>query len=150
MSWWAWALVGLGLLAAEVVTPGAFFFLFFGLGALVVAGLAAAAVVLDASGQWLSFSLVSVALLAMFRRPLVRRIGSARGTAVGTETIVGEAAVLLDDLPAHGVGKAELRGTTWSARSRATALLARGTRCRVERVEGLTLWIYPEQAQEVS
>jgi membrane protein implicated in regulation of membrane protease activity len=41
------------------------------------------------------------------------------------------------------VGKVELRGSSWSARS-ARAALARGQRCRVERVDGLTLWVRPE------
>ena len=31
-----WVLLGFGLMLGEVVTPGGFFFLFFGVGALVV------------------------------------------------------------------------------------------------------------------
>jgi membrane protein implicated in regulation of membrane protease activity len=58
--------------------------------------------------------------------------------------MVGEVAVVLEEVPAGGVGKAELRGTSWSARSQATAPLPRGQHCRVEKVEGLTLWIRPE------
>jgi len=42
------------------------------------------------------------------------------------------------------VGRAELRGTTWSARGVDGVALVRGTRCRVERVDGLTLWLRPE------
>ena len=36
MIWWYWMLVGLVLLGAEMVTPGGFYILFFGLAALVV------------------------------------------------------------------------------------------------------------------
>ena len=60
------------------------------------------------------------------------------------DALVGETAVLLDDLPPRGVARAELHGTPWEARSRTEAPLARGQRCRVERVEGLTLWLRPE------
>jgi len=34
MVWWLWVLLGLGLLTFEVLTPGGFFALFFGLAAL--------------------------------------------------------------------------------------------------------------------
>ncbi len=55
-----------------------------------------------------------------------------------------EAAVVLEEVAPGGVGKAELRGTSWSARTAGAAALARGQRCRVERVEGLTLWLRAE------
>jgi len=43
-----------------------------------------------------------------------------------------------------GVGKAEMRGTPWTARTNGGAALSPGQRCRVERVEGLTLWLRAE------
>ena len=45
---------------------------------------------------------------------------------------------------AGGIGRAELRGTTWSARGVDGAALARGTRCRVDHIDGLTLWLRAE------
>ncbi len=42
MIWWYWMLLGLVLLGAEMVTPGGFYILFFGLAALVVGTLAGA------------------------------------------------------------------------------------------------------------
>jgi membrane protein implicated in regulation of membrane protease activity len=57
------------------------------------------------------------------------------------DTLVGETAVVLEPVPEGGVGKAELRGTSWSARSVEGTALAAGKRCRVQRVDGLTLWI---------
>ena len=56
----------------------------------------------------------------------------------------GETALVTEDVAPGGVGKAEMRGTSWTARTSAATLLARGQRCRVERVEGLTLWLRPE------
>ena len=55
--------------------------------------------------------------------------------------LAGEDAVVLEDVAPGSVGKAELRGTTWSARSTSLGALVKGQRCKVERVEGLTLWI---------
>ena len=57
-------------------------------------------------------------------------------------------ATLLEDLPPGAVGKAELRGSGWTVRSVEPKTLAKGARCRVERVEGLTLWIRPETLKE--
>jgi membrane protein implicated in regulation of membrane protease activity len=36
MAWWIWVLGGLVLLVAEVTTPGGFFAIFFGAGAILV------------------------------------------------------------------------------------------------------------------
>ena len=41
MQWWHWAVLGLGLGLLELATPGGFFILFFGVGALLVAPVAA-------------------------------------------------------------------------------------------------------------
>lgn len=139
MIWWMWVLVGLGLLVVEVVTPGGLFALFFGLGALVVALLSFAGV--GATWQWIAFTLLSVALLLGLRRTLRDRIATS-GPPV--DSLVGEQAVLLQDLAAGDVGKAELRGTPWIARAASGVPLLAGQRCRVERVEGLTLWLRVE------
>ena len=60
------------------------------------------------------------------------------------DSLVGQEAILTEELPAGGVGKAELRGTSWNVRSRDGGTLARGRRCRVEQVDGLTLWVRAE------
>ena len=36
VTWWMWFILGVVLLLAELTTPGAFYQLFFGLGAIVV------------------------------------------------------------------------------------------------------------------
>jgi membrane protein implicated in regulation of membrane protease activity len=36
MDWWIWVVLGLVLLIGEIVTPGGFYLLFFGIGAVVV------------------------------------------------------------------------------------------------------------------
>jgi membrane protein implicated in regulation of membrane protease activity len=142
MTWWAWVLLGLGLLGLEVLTPGGFFVLFFGLAALVVGGLAGLGLTGPAWLQWLLFSALAVGSLVLFRRRLVERLRATGDAAVGG--LVGDVAILLDDLAPGAVGKAELRGTAWSVRHDGPELLARGRRCRVERVEGLLLHVRPE------
>lgn len=142
MPWWLWVLVGFGLLVVETLTPGGFFFVFFGIAALLVGVLATQGWAGPGWMEWLLFSVFSVAGILFFRRPLMRRFNLTQGKAV--DNLVGEMAVVLDEIAPGAVGKAEMRGSAWTARSTGTAALLRGQRCRVERVEGLTLWIRPE------
>jgi len=140
MEWWIWMLLGLGLLVAELVTPGGLFALFFGLGALLVGTLALLGLGGPKELQWVLFSGLSLGALALLRRRLRARLGG--GPAI--DSLVGELAVPLEDLPAQAAGRVELRGSSWSARNAADVPLSRGQRCHVVRVEGLTLFIRPE------
>ena len=148
MVWWLWVLLGLGLLAFEVLTPGGFFALFFGLAALLVGALTG----LDASGplwlQWLLFSGISVGFVLLLRRPLLARVKTTPRSLPPIDSLLGEVATLLEDLPPGAVGRAELRGSGWTVRSVEPKTLAKGARCRVERVDGFTLWIRPETLKE--
>jgi hypothetical protein len=136
-----WIVLGFGFLAAETLTPGGFFVFFFGLAAVAVGCLELAGVAGSDSMQWLLFSVLSVVSLLLLRPRLVGRFRAAGNTPM--PEYVGDVAVLTSDLAPGGVGKAELRGTSWNVRSRSSAFLPTGARCTVERVEGLTLWIVP-------
>ena len=125
MAWWVWVLVGLGLLGFEMLTPGGFFMLFFGLAALVVGALAGSGLTRPVWLQWLLFSMLSVGSLARLPAPPARVAAVARGDGA-SRNLVGDVAVLLTDLPPGPVGKAELRGTTWSVRHDGPETLARG------------------------
>jgi membrane protein implicated in regulation of membrane protease activity len=107
---------------------------------------------LDAAGppwlQWLLFSGTSVGLLLVVRRPLLARVKTTPRSLPPIDSLLGEVATLLEDLPPGAVGRAELRGSGWTVRSVEPKTLAKGARCRVERVDGLTLWIRPETLQE--
>jgi membrane protein implicated in regulation of membrane protease activity len=140
MTWWIWALLGLALLAVELITPGGFFAIFFGIAALLVAGLVALDLVTNQPMQWLLFSVLSVVGVALFRKPVMRALKLDRVTKP-VDSIAGEEAVVVEEVLPGGIGKAELRGTTWNARSEAAARLEKGRRYKVERVEGLTLWL---------
>jgi len=142
MAWWVWVLVGLGLLVLEMATPGGFFALFFGLSAILVGGLVALGWGGSVALQWILFSGLAVAMLVLLRGPLKARL-NIDGQHKAVDSLVGDAGVVLEDLAAGGVGKVEIRGSTWSARV-SGANLSKGQRCRVERVDGLTLWVRPE------
>jgi membrane protein implicated in regulation of membrane protease activity len=141
MLWWHWVLLGLVLLGLEMLVPGGLFALFFGLAALVVGIIVAAG---DGEPDWLPwllFSLLSIVSLLLLRSPLLTRLKSHGRTRPRLDTLVGEVATLLEELPPGAVGKAELRGTVWNVQNGDTGNLHKGQRCRVERVDGLTLGV---------
>ena len=143
MVWWLWMVLGIALLALEAATPGGLFALFFGLSAILVGAIAAAGWADSASTQWLLFSAISVAFLLGLRGPLRARL-NLKGSQRTVDSFVGESAVVLEDVPPGGVGKVEVRGSSWSGRNTGTAPLGKGQRCRVDRIEGLTVWVRPE------
>jgi len=144
MLWWHWAVLGLILAAAELMTPGGFFVIFFGLGGLVVALLAALGLAEPLWLQILLFCVFSVVSLLLFRNPLLRWMAARTPEHPAVDSLVGETAVATTPLAPGGMGKAELRGSTWNARNAGEAAVAAGTRCRVTRVEGLVIWIQAE------
>ena len=143
MVWWIWIVLGLALLALEAATPGGFFALFFGLSGVAVGLLAALGVAGPPAMQWVLFSVLAVVALVLLRRPLRARF-NLDGVRRSVDRLTGETAVALTDLAPDEVGKAELRGSTWSARNAGPETIPKGRRCLVERIEGLTLWVRAE------
>jgi hypothetical protein len=139
MEWWIWMLLGLLLLLAELVTPGGFYFIFFGIGAVVVGVLAGLGTGGPAWFQFLLFSILSLVSLWLFRGKLLQLTEGAPDRNV--DTLIGETAVASDEIPVHGIGKVEMRGTAWNARNVGDRPLKHGERAKVERVEGLMLFV---------
>jgi membrane protein implicated in regulation of membrane protease activity len=142
MTWWYWLFLGLVLAGAEIASPGGFYLLFFGIAALVVGALAGLDLVRTEWLQWLLFSGLAVVSLVLLRSPLLRITAGTPDRSV--DSMIGETAVLLGELAPGHTGKAELRGTTWSARNDGPSLLAKDQRAIVTRVDGLTLWVKAE------
>lgn len=140
MAAWTWLLLGLFLLVAELLTPGGFYVIFFGIGALVIGALGFAGLELSPTAQWLLFPLVSIGSLALFRRPMMGffKIPSA-ASSERVDSLVGQTAVALGELTPGGLGQVELRGSPWSAKNVGAAAIHRGARVVVERVAGLEL-----------
>ena len=143
MPWWLWILAGFFLFGIEALSTG-LHIAFFGFGAIVVGVLVGFGLGGPLWVQLLLFSVISVASLALLRKPLLRAFRLDRGPDE-VDTLVGEPAETTEPIDPHGRGKAELRGTTWAAQNLSDEPLERGARCIVERVEGLTLFIRPEQ-----
>ena len=142
MPWPIWIMAGLMMMVVEVHYTRDFTLFCFGISALLV-GLMTILGVLGIWTQWISFAALSTALLFSAREWLRRKMLSRPGSEE-LENIIGQLAIPLEDLPAYGFGKAELRGTIWSAHNATHTQILHGQRCKVMKMNGLTLWIIPE------
>jgi membrane protein implicated in regulation of membrane protease activity len=138
MVWWVWVLAGFLLLTIEFFATTAHVG-FFALGAFIVAALVGAGVPMPLSAQLLTFAITSVVLLVFVRPVIIRKLGMNKTPIV--DTLVGEQAVALVEIAAGGEGRAELRGSTWTARNVGETPLIKGQRCVVEQVSGLTIHV---------
>lgn len=144
MNWAAVFWLGLTvlLLAVEAATV-TLVSLWFAAGAL-----AAMAVALCAGPVWAqtgAFLLVSVAALTALR-PLARKFFTPKLTPTNVDSVIGAAGLVtfpIDNLAA--AGQVKLNGMEWSARSTTGAPIALGTRVRVDRVEGVKVFVTPAE-----
>jgi membrane protein implicated in regulation of membrane protease activity len=139
MQWWIWLVAAVVLTVVEMLTPGGFYFVFFGAGA-GAAALAALAGVDSLLAQTLIALAVSIGSLTLFRKPLLARFEATLPTAK-VDSLVGESAIPDSTLQPGDFGHAELRGSSWKVRNISSLPIAAGQRCIVEQVDGLTLYI---------
>jgi membrane-bound serine protease (ClpP class) len=146
------AIIGTGLLLAELLLPTGGVLALLGVIGLTAAGVAAFGSdsdVADYAGgallalglaSGITFYFVSRKVLAAHRNESVR---------TGTEEMVGSAAEARSSIDPEG--RVWLGGTLWSARLAPGAAPVRlGDRVRVEAVDGLTLVVRPEQQAAVN
>jgi membrane-bound serine protease (ClpP class) len=140
------ALIGLGLLLAELLLPTGGVLAVLGVAGLTAAGIVAlnsdsdvadyigGALIALGIVSAISFYFISRKVLAAHRDPRVR---------TGTEEMVGSTAEARSAIDPEG--RVWLGGTIWSARlAPGSSPVGLGDRVRVEAVEGLTLVVSPE------
>lgn len=143
------AFVWLGLMILFLIAEGAtvsLVSLWFAAGA-VVAMFAA----LLGAGVWLQtglFLVVSGALLLMLR-PIVRRYLVPKITATNVDSLVGATGLVtaaIDNVTASG--QVKLGAMEWTARSSTGENIPQGTLIRVDRIEGVKVYVTPVNVPE--
>jgi membrane protein implicated in regulation of membrane protease activity len=135
LLWMALATVAI---VVEVVATH-FVLLFVALAALVAAGLAAAGAGFQL--QVVVFSLCTVALPLLFRRPLLRRF-VGRGIPSRADRLMGTVATVTETIDAtFATGRVMADGQDWGALS--SARIEVGSRCRVTGLDGILLVVEP-------
>ena len=140
LTWWTWLIVGFVLMLAELLLPTGFFVFFFGAGAVVTGFLTALGLLSSFIAQGLAFIAISLFCVVLLRKPLLAKF-HFRNRTHSVDSIIGETAKALEAIAPQAIGKVELRGSSWSAFNTGTELIALNVRCRVEKVEGLTLHV---------
>lgn len=139
-AWEIWGVVALLLLGGEIYTQ-AFVLLWPAIGA--AASTIAAGVGVSLEGQFLIFSISSVALLAA-SRTIFWKLLSPQGRTLTTnvEAVPGKSVEVIDPVAGIGAqGIVKLGGEQWSAFTDDGSLLKSGERALVVRVEGLKLCV---------
>jgi membrane protein implicated in regulation of membrane protease activity len=136
MTWWMWVLLGFFLLGVEMAST-TLHVGFFGAGALFVALLVGLGWNGPLWAQLLVFTGFSLVALFIIRPPLMRKLKLNEPKVV--DTLIGEQAMPIEDIAVQAIGKAEMRGSTWSAQNVGSNTLKKGQRCTVESVDGLLI-----------
>lgn len=147
MLWWHWSILGLSLIGVEILTLGGlgnFYFLFFGMAALMVSGLTWSGLLEAAWLQWFLFAILGVISLLVMKKSLWNKKSMKGKDQPIVDSMVGEIATVLEPLEPQALGKVELRGSTWTARNAGENILEKNTIAKIVRVEGLTLWVQAE------
>jgi hypothetical protein len=141
LTWWAWLILGGLLMAAELLLPTGFFLFFFGVGAALTGCLEALGLLPSFSSQGLAFIAISFASIVLLRKPMLTKFHLRNKHHSSVDSLVGQTAIVLEAIAPQSVGKVELRGACWSAVNIGFEPLSLNERCRVEKVEGLTLHV---------
>ena len=147
MLWWHWSILGLSLVGIEILTLGGlgnFYFLFFGVAALMVSGLTWSGLIEAAWLQWFLFAILGIISLFVMKKSLQNKRSLNGKDEPDVDSMVGEIAKVLEPLEPQALGKVELRGSTWNARNAGENILEKDSIAKIVRVDGLTLWIQAE------
>jgi membrane protein implicated in regulation of membrane protease activity len=133
-----WMIIGLLMLVAELVSV-VLVFVFFAVGGLLTALLAALGLLPTLEYQIIAFSVISILTLVIFRKNARRILETRRDKQEEYKEFVGETAMVIRDIPASGTGKIYYRGAEWSATSTNHAAIEAGSKVIIQRTEGITL-----------
>lgn len=140
MPWWIWIAGGLALALLEVLLSGGELYLLLIGAAAVVVGLVDLAGGHQIALQMLVFCLAAGSSLVLFRGRLSNRLkGGVPEREV--DSLLAERARAVDSLEPSAEGRVELRGTNWNARNVGDSAIPSGAPCRVDKVDGLMLWV---------
>ena len=143
MNWAAivWFVLMLGFLIVEAACPIHLVSIWFAAGSLVamLAALLGAEIWL----QIVLFVAVSVLLLASLRS-VVKKFITPKLVKTNVDAVVGKTGPVLEAVDnIQGTGRVKLGGMEWSARSTAGASIEEGTLVKVDRVEGVKVFVTP-------
>lgn len=137
-AWHGWVAGAILLFISELLTPGGFLLASLGIGASATALLAAFGLGINA--QIACFALCSLLVYFGVRPFYLKSLQRGRDDRVtGAEAYIGREGRVTEAIPAKGLGRIDLGGESWKARSQEGLSLDPGQPVRVTAMEGLTL-----------
>src|SRR5688572_2272360 len=144
MPWWAWMVLGIGLLGVEMfVIDAQFYLVFIGLSAAIVGLLGLVGVDLPEWSQWLAFSVLAVVAMVAFRRRVYEMLRGSAGH-VDERLTIGDRIVVDSRIEPGQTGRVDYRGSSWTARNAGAQAIEPGRGAVIAQVDGLTLHIKAE------
>jgi len=135
----------LWMVAAGVLAIGEMLTVSFFLGPIAVAALTSAVVALAGGGaalQWIVFTLVSLASLAVLRPVARRHLRMPSQLRTGTAALVGATATVIERVDRDG-GTVRLKGEVWTARAYdEDHSFEPGARVEVMKIDGATALVH--------
>lgn len=140
MEWWHWIVLGSVLLAVEIFAIEAQFYLvFMGLSAAVVGVLGWMGIDMPTWAQWLTFGLLTLISMFSLRKTLHEKVhGNTPGYREG---LAGDFLTVKNVIEAGQTSRESFRGTEWTVVNEGVSSIESGTRVRILRSEGLTLYV---------
>lgn len=141
MPWWAWLVLGVGLLGVEMfVIDAQFYLVFLGISAVVVGLLGLGGLATPDWAQWLIFSVLAVVTMVAFRRRLYQLV-RARSGHVEERLTIGDRVLVPVRLEPGQTCRVDYRGSSWTARNADTHVIEAGREAAIAQVDGLTLQV---------
>ncbi len=141
-----WLILLIGFLIVEGACPIHLVSIWFAAGSLV-----ALLVSLLGGAVWLQitlFILVSAVLLALLW-PIVQKYMKPKLTATNVDALVGTLGIVVSPIDnVDAVGQVKLNGMEWSARSTTGEPIPQGVKVRVDRVQGVKVFVTPAEVPE--
>ena len=131
-----WLIAGLLMLFAELASV-TLLFIFFAVGALATALLTYLGLLPSVTAQVLTFSLISLLSLYLFRKEAKRLLNRPKNKEYNE--YVGETAMGVQDIPAQGEGKIFYRGAEWIALSGSKQPILAGSKVVIQATSGIRL-----------
>jgi membrane protein implicated in regulation of membrane protease activity len=144
MPWWAWLVLGIGLLGVEMfVIDAQFYLVFVGLSAATVGLLGLVGVDLPSWLQWLVFSALALGAMFGLRQRLYDMIRK-RGGQVDERLTIGDRVLIAARLEPGQSGRVDYRGSSWTARNVDSRAIEAGSEASIAAIDGLTLHVKAE------
>lgn len=137
MSWGLWLIIAFGLMAAELFIPTGFVFLLLGLSFFVTGVAVAFGLHEPTWAPWALCLLCVLSFISFLRKPLIRIFGFDKPS--NYDEMTNSEIKITSNIAPGAVGSGELRGTNWQVRNIGSQALNQGDRCKVVRMDGLTV-----------